>query len=292
MAIVRLGASTPAANTNQILFNVTDSYIVSVIAANTLSSTTVATKVDIWVVPVGAATSSEYAYITSNLAVAVGQSFETFKFAVGNGDTVFVKSTTSGTSFSIQGMEQPDNYTINDIPLTFTNKVIRGNNNVIYPEVGTTASRPASAGLGYWRFNTELDYIEFKTSNGWAAAAGPAGPQGAQGYPGQGLSIKGSYANLAALQAAVPSGTLGDGYIVGTNLYIWQGSSWLNTGQIIGPTGPTGPSGGPTGPTGPAGPAGSATSYAASNYANWNSSVTTISAALDELAARIKALEP
>jgi hypothetical protein len=290
MAIVRLGASTPAANTNQILYSVTDSYIVSVIAANTLSSATVATKVDIWVMPQGAASDSSYAYIASNLIVGIGQSFETFKFAVQNGDTVFVKSTTEGTSFSIQGMTQPDNYAINNIPLTFTNKIITGNDNIIYPEVGTTASRPTNATVGYWRFNTELNYIEFKTSNGWAAAAGPAGPQGTQGYPGQGLSIKGSYSSLSALQAAIPTGTLGDGYLVGTNLYIWQGSSWYNAGPLVGPTGPTGPSGGPTGPTGPVGPAGSATSYIASNYANWNTSVTTISAALNELASRVKAL--
>jgi hypothetical protein len=253
MAIVRLGASTPAANTNQILYTADNSYLVSVIAANTLSSTATATTVTIRVQPQGSASASEYAYIVSNLAVGIGQSFETFKFGINIGDTVVVSSTTSGISFSLQGMIQPENYSASDVPLTFTNKIINGNYNTITPEVGTTASRPASAGLGYWRFNTELDYIEFKASTGWKAAAGPTGPLGPTGPQGYGVNIKGTYSTFAALQSAVTYPTTGDGYLVGTNLYIWVVNAWLNTGPIVGPTGPTGPSGGPTGATGPAG---------------------------------------
>jgi hypothetical protein len=296
MAIVRLGAHTPAANTNYILYNVTTSYLASVIASNTLTSaTTAATKVDIWVVPQGVTQASGYAYITANLEVGLGQSFETFKFGVNAGDTVLVKSTTAGTSFVIQGMDQNNEYSINNVPITFTNKIIRGNDNIVYPEIGTTAQRPSSAETGYWRYNTDLNYIEFKTPTGWAAAAGPQGPIGATGTPGQGLSIKGSYETLTALNAAVPTGTLGDGYLIGVDLYIWDGNSWENAGPVLGPTGPTGPSGGPTGPTGPAGPVGapgSASSYAPETSANWDATVPTeIGDALDQLAARVKALE-
>jgi hypothetical protein len=178
MAIVRLGAHTPAANTSYVLYSVTTSYLASVIAANTLTSSTTATKVDIWVVPQGVATASGYAYITSNLEVGLGQSFETFKFGVNAGDTVFVRSTTAGTSFVIQGMDQNNEYSINNVPITFTNKIIRGNDNIIYPNVGNTASRPEAAEVGYWRYNTDLNYIEFKTPTGWAAAVGPTGPSG------------------------------------------------------------------------------------------------------------------
>jgi hypothetical protein len=296
MAIVRLGAFTPAANNSYVLYNVTTSYLVSVIASNTLTSaTTSATKVDIWVIPQGVTQASGYAYITANLEVGLGQAFETFKFGVNAGDTVMVRSTTAGTSFVIQGMDQNNEYSINNVPITFTNKIIRGNDNIIYPAVGTTAQRPSSAETGYWRYNTDLNYIEFKTPTGWAAAAGPQGPAGATGIPGQGLSIKGSYANLTALNAAVPTGTLGDGYLIGVDLYIWDGNSWENAGPIVGPTGPTGPSGGPTGPTGPAGPQGapgSSTAYSPETSANWNAPVpTTIDDALDQLAARVKVLE-
>lgn len=293
MAIVRLGAHTPAANTSYALYNVTTSYLVSVIAANTLTAaTTSATKVDIWVVPQGVTNPIGYAYITSNLEVGLGQSFETFKFGVVSGDSILVRSTTAGTSFVAQGMSQDSEYSINNVPITFTNKIIRGNDNIIYPDTGTTAQRPSAAETGYWRYNTDLNYIEFKTPTGWAAAAGPTGPQGLQGLPGQGLSIKGLYASSSALNAAVPTGTLGDGYLVGSDLYVWDGNSWENVGPIVGPTGPTGPSDGPTGPTGPQGaqgPAGSASAYAPETSANWNAPVpATIDDALDQLATRVK----
>jgi hypothetical protein len=165
MAIVRLGALTPAANTEVVLYNVTDSYLVSVIASNTLTAaTTSATKVDIWIDPAGSGTNP---YIVANLEVALGQSFETFKFGVSIGDTVKVKSTTAGTSFFIQGMFQPENYAASDVPLEFTNKIIRGNLNEIYLNKGTTAQRPAGAETGYIRFNTETDSLEVKTSTAW-----------------------------------------------------------------------------------------------------------------------------
>jgi hypothetical protein len=256
MAIIRLGAFTPAANIEHLLYNADTSYFVSIIASNTLSSaTTGTTQVDIWVVPDGASSASQHAYITANLVLGLGQSFETFKLGINAGDDVYVKSTTAGTSFLIQGMPQDDEYSINNVPITFTNKIIRGNDNVIYPNVGTTAERPTSAEVGYWRFNTELDYIEFKTSTGWAAAAGAIGPTGPQGTEGTGLNVKGSYSLLTELQAAQPTGNVGDGYLVGSDLYIWDAgtSAWFNAGPIIGPTGPTGPEGGPTGPTGPQG---------------------------------------
>jgi hypothetical protein len=165
MAIVRLGALTPDANTEVVLYNVTDSYLVSVIAANTLTAaTTSATKVDVWVAPAGNLTK---AYVVANLEVSLGQSFETFKFGVSLGDTVKVKSTTAGTSFFIQGMFQPENYSASDVALEFTNKIIRGNSNEIYLNKGTTAQRPASAEVGYVRFNTETDRLEVKTSTSW-----------------------------------------------------------------------------------------------------------------------------
>jgi hypothetical protein len=298
MAIVRLGAHTPAANTSYVLYNVTTSYLASVIASNTLLSTATTTKVDVWVVPQGVSVSSGYAYIVSNLELAVGQSFETFKFGINAGDTVFIRSTTAGVSFLIQGMSQDSEYSINDVPITFTNKIIRGNVNTIYPDTGTTAERPAAAETGYWRYNTDLNYIEFKTPTGWAAAMGPTGPQGIQGPQGIGLALKGSYANLAELQAAVPTGASGDGYVVGADLYIWDVNMWELVGPIVGPTGPTGPSGGPTGPegatgpTGPAGTPGSASAYTPATSADWDVVPTTIDDALDELAARLRALEP
>jgi hypothetical protein len=55
--------------------------------------------------------------------------------------------------------------------------------------------------------------------------------------------------------------TGGDGYIIDGNLWVWDGSNWTNTGQVVGPTGATGVKGdigltGATGVIGPTGPSG------------------------------------
>jgi hypothetical protein len=89
---------------------------------------------------------------------------------------------------------------------------------------------------------------------------GPTGSTGPQGAP---LQIVGTVATPAELP---PSAAAGYGFIVGNGLlYVWvvSSNSWVNVGQIVGPTGPTGSQGitGPTGaastvtgPTGPTGP--------------------------------------
>jgi hypothetical protein len=68
---------------------------------------------------------------------------------------------------------------------------------------------------------------------------------------------------LSALQAAQPTGSVGQGYLINGQLYVWSvtTSSWTNVGNIQGPTGAqgvTGPTGsvGATGPTGSTGPQG------------------------------------
>ncbi len=68
---------------------------------------------------------------------------------------------------------------------------------------------------------------------------GPAGPQGIQGEAGTVGTIKGSYATLAELQAAHPTGAAGDFYYINPNLWVWDSdsSAWVNIGQIAGPQG-------------------------------------------------------
>ena len=94
---------------------------------------------------------------------------------------------------------------------------------------------------------------------------GPQGPAGPKGDPGQGIVIKGHYDTLADLQAAHPTGAVGDAYAVGpaggvNELYVWSGTDWKDSGPVAepgppGPAGPQGPQGDP-GKDGPAGPAG------------------------------------
>jgi hypothetical protein len=167
MAIIRLGVATPAANTPVQLASVLNSHLASVVVANTSSQATPVCKVDIWVQPQGAAGPAEYAYIASNLIIGVGQSFETFRFALNPQDSVYVESSIAGTSFSAQGILQDEAVGPGDLPLVFRNKTIRGINNLIYVDKGNTSARDAGAEVGYLRFNTDFDTLEVKTSSGW-----------------------------------------------------------------------------------------------------------------------------
>jgi hypothetical protein len=167
MAITRLGLATPAANNDYAIASFTSPYLVSVTAANV--SATDACKVIIYVVPSGASVASQYAYVCYSVNVAVGQSFETFRFATNSGDTLYVRSTTSTTCFSVNGVVQNDVALPENVSQTFTNKEIRGVYNTLYLDKGTTAQRLSSAEVGYVRYNTEFDSVETLTSTGWAA---------------------------------------------------------------------------------------------------------------------------
>lgn len=192
MPIQRLGLSNPPINSNTVLFNAQDNYLVSVTASNKAINATPVTKVSIWVVPANAVQESQYAYIVANLVIPVGSSFETFRFAVNSGDAVYVRTSVALTSFSCNGVAQEDSAIPENLAQTFTNKVIRGVDNTLYLDRGTTAERSGSAEVGYTRFNTETDTLEVKTSTGWeevgfgagGGATGPTGPTGPTGASG------------------------------------------------------------------------------------------------------------
>jgi len=112
----------------------------------------------------------------------------------------------------------------------------------------------------------ETDTDKFKIGDGvtayldlpYGGLPGPTGPIGPQGTS---ITIKGEVATVGDLP---PSGnTVNDAYVVQADgdLYVWNGTTWNNVGQIVGPIGPTGPIGitggiGPTGPTGVVGATG------------------------------------
>ena len=83
------------------------------------------------------------------------------------------------------------------------------------------------------------------------------------GEPGTGMEIKGVYASVAALTAAVASPVQGDMYAIGTGepytIYMWDAtegaSGWISLGEIRGAKGDTGAQG-PKGDTGAQGPKG------------------------------------
>ena len=93
---------------------------------------------------------------------------------------------------------------------------------------------------------------------------GDAGPAGADGKDGTGVTILGSYDDVADLERDHPTGSPGDAYLVSGDLYVWDqtGAQWKNVGTIQGPKGDKGDTGeagqkgdkGDTGAQGPAGP--------------------------------------
>src|SRR6056297_1002118 len=131
MPISRLGIANPSANTDTVLAGFNAEYLVSVVVANKAVVATPVTRVSIWIVPGGATIPAQYAYIAFNLELGVGSSFETFRFGVVNGDTVYVRSSTDNTSFSINGILQDDAQIARNISETFTNKTIRGEENTL-----------------------------------------------------------------------------------------------------------------------------------------------------------------
>lgn len=105
------------------------------------------------------------------------------------------------------------------------------------------------------------------TEEEWLAEL--VGPQGPAGQDGSGVEIRGTYADLEALEEAISNPNQGDMYNVGTTapyqIYMWDETTppgaWVNQGQLQGPKGDTGPQGipgpeGPKGDTGDTGPQG------------------------------------
>lgn len=169
MPITRLGLANPSANTDTTLAEFDGQHLVSVTVANRAVTATPITRVTIWVVPANATIEAQYSYIAFNLQIGVGQSFETFRFGVLDGDTLFVRASTDNVSFSVSGILQDDALLAKNISETFTNKTIRGDENTLYLEKGTTAERPTGIETGYTRYNTETNNLEVYTSSGqWA----------------------------------------------------------------------------------------------------------------------------
>lgn len=255
MPVVRLGSANPLKDVQTNLVTAARGYVVSVIAAN---KGEVNATCSIAVIPNGATLSSAGIYIVKNLSVGAGQSFETFRFAINLGDIVTVISSSDNIAYYLNGAyENSGNQyvTYNSGPPPF-------------PSIGDIWINSITNATSFWNgtvWNTAIS-LGPTGPQGVSGATGPQGQVGLQGATGAtgatgpigaGLNILGSFSTYAALVAAYPTGNIGDAYLIGGDLWVWSGTQWLNTGNILGPTGPTGPTGaasmvtGPTGPTGP-----------------------------------------
>lgn len=260
MPVKRLGVVSPPAfvNTYTELATSDVSCVASVIISNKGNVDLSAT---VYVEPVESpGNPANYIHIVSNLVVAVGQSFETFRFSLSVGDKIYVGSTTANASFSATAAYENS-----------------GRSNIVYqstqpgfPQVGDIWVNSSSNAVGVYTgsgFNT-VATIAPTGPTGPTGPAGVQGPTGTTGPAGSGVAVLGSYGSLALLQADNPTGNIGDSYIVQSDLYVWSdlNSEWVNAGPFVGPEGPTGPAvtgptgaAGPTGPQGPTGPSGGPT---------------------------------
>ena len=152
MAIVRLALGTPSANTDTLLHTATRQSLISLIATNTSNT---AASISIWIKPFGTTTASQYAYMASNLVLPQNNSVETFRFALENRDGVYIRSSTSSVSFSINAIFEST-----------------GTQNIT---VSTVA--PTSATIGDVFVNTANDVVYFWDGSFWVPTGG-----GSAGY--------------------------------------------------------------------------------------------------------------
>jgi hypothetical protein len=256
MPVKRLGTANPSANTAVVLTTSDVSGVASVIVANKGS---IAAQVTIYVDPFASGGNPlNRAYITNALEVGVGQSFETFRFAIDVQDIIYVAASTSDCAFStniayesagrtnvLYQSNQPGSPQVGDIWIDSDDESVNVYNGSDFVGVATAAPQGPTGPTG---------------------PSGPTGPIGVTGPEGSGVSVLGSYATVELLEADNPLGNIGDSYVIGQDLYAWSdlNQEWFNAGTFVGETGPTGPQGdtgftgltGETGPTGPQGPTG------------------------------------
>ena len=254
MPVKRLGVASPAAYTNAFtLLSTADvACVASVIVANKGG---VELNATVYVEPVESpGNPSNYVYIVNSLVVGVGQSFETFRFAMAVGDKIWVAASTANASFSATAAYES----------TGRSNIVYQSTQPGFPQVGDIWVNSSSDAVGVYTgsgFRT-VSTIAPTGPTGPTGGAGPTGPTGVTGPAGSGISILGSYATIELLEADNATGNPGDAYIVSPDLYIWddQNSAWVDSGPFVGPTGPIGVTGpsvtGPTGPTGGTGPTG------------------------------------
>ena len=221
MAIVRLAVANPSANTDSLLHTATRQSLVSVIATNTASANA---DIDVWVQPVGASATSEYAYLAKGTVVPANNSLETFRFALENGDAIYVRSTLANISFSVNAIyESSGNY----------NKVTVSDIQPSSPTIGDVWVLETNTYVKFWNGTEWLNAIP--GSAGYATNTEPAFPEEGQLWVDlDGVSITEpeyatSFYSPTDISASLGVGDTGTLWTNGnTNiLRVWTGSAWV-----------------------------------------------------------------
>ena len=124
--------------------------------------------------------------------------------------------------------------------LAFLNETIVQNASGVSTGIGApTATNPASPNAGdiYVDESTGDVYTYNSTTNMWdqQGITGPAGPAGADGQDGTSVTILGTFADTSMLPTI--GNTNGDGYLINGDLHVWDGTMFVNVGNIQGPAG-------------------------------------------------------
>jgi hypothetical protein len=224
MAVRRIGSATPEASTDLLLASAGNTGISSVIAANT---STVDAFVSIWVKPGGAVTPDFYAYVAANISLGATQTFETFRFALEEGDELFVSSTVEGVNFSATLVyETAGSTNVSVSPIQPNAR-----------QVGDIWLNSANDAFAIWTGSTWA-YVAEATPAGPQGPTGPSGTQGIQGINAVGFQLLGTVATVSALPQF--GDTINDAYYIAAtgDVWVWLDTGWSNIGPIIGPTGP------------------------------------------------------
>lgn len=182
MAINRLAQSNPAANTPTLLHTSTRNAVVSIIATNTSS----AADVTMWTVPNGAG-SANYVYHASNTPLPGNNTLETFRFAIEDGDELYVESSTAFVSFSLNGIFESN-----------------GTSNIT---VASLSASPTSNTLGDVWVNSDDDTVNFWDGSTWITLGSTIVYQ----------SASPTYVEVGKLW--IDSTT--------NFIYVWDGSQWV-----------------------------------------------------------------
>ena len=171
MAINRLAISNPAANTDILMHTAVRSAVVSVIATN---KDTVSSVINVWIIPSGQdATPANWVHIASNLSIEAGNSVETFRFPVVGSDKIYIRSSTANVSFSLNALYETN-----------------GTSNIT-----AQSTSPASAQIGDVWVDTDDNSVNFWSGSAWVNAV-PVDPLPSQSSNnGKVLSTNGTAAS-------------------------------------------------------------------------------------------------
>lgn len=102
LGVTKLTTTVAFGSGGTTVFTAADNYLVSVIATN-LTATDA--NIYVYVIPSGASTEAQYALLAYNLTLPGYNSYETFRFAVNNGDVIKVAGS-ADVSYYVQGLDQ------------------------------------------------------------------------------------------------------------------------------------------------------------------------------------------